>query len=489
MLRSKGPSSPRTALAEMLLLRGIFAVVSLGSLVVFGRLLDAKQFGLMAMATTVLSVVGIFRDFGLAAACIQREHLSQDDRDELFFLSIIVAGLSFAFVVVAAPLFARLYGETDLVPILIASSVSYLAWGLQAQHAANLRRQMHFRPILVAEGCGVVMGLVVGAWVAFVRQDVWALVATNLTQAVVTAILMFAAHPWLPGAWRRPSHLREYLLFGRDYMSHGLLNYLSGNWGQIVLGIRMGAVDLGYFNRAQQISAFPQTLLLNPLQEVSTPMLSRQQEDKDRYHATYIELLRRATLVMFPIAILLPILAVDVVQFLLGGGWEEAGRVLGWLAPTLAAQGVVMAAQVGLLSMGRVAEMRNFGLLDSALKLMASLAGLHFGTVGVAAGMSIASLLVAAPVGLWIVSRRGPSFGTQAAVVRDSALAAMAAGLAALAVSSSVHAMIPSAFLRLVAITGCAMIPAAAVALVLPGSRATILAVLKIVARRRSAVA
>ena len=196
MLRSKGPSSPRTALAEMLLLRGIFAVVSLGSLVVFGRLLDAKQFGLMAMATTVLSVVGIFRDFGLAAACIQREHLSQDDRDELFFLSIIVAGLSFAFVVVAAPLFARLYGETDLVPILIASSVSYLAWGLQAQHAANLRRQMHFRPILVAEGCGVVMGLVVGAWVAFVRQDVWALVATNLTQAVVTAILMFAAHPW-----------------------------------------------------------------------------------------------------------------------------------------------------------------------------------------------------------------------------------------------------------------------------------------------------
>lgn len=488
MFRSKGPSSPRAAMMEMLILRGIFAVVSLGSLVVFGRLLDAKQFGLMAMATTILAVVGIFRDFGLAAACIQKEYLSQEDRDELFFLSIIVAAISFAFVVVASPLFARIYGETDLIPVLIASSVSYLAWGLQAQHAANLRRQMHFRSILVSEGFGVVSGLIVGAAVAVVRQDVWALVATNVTQAAVTAVLMFISDPWLPGGWRRPSHLRQYLIFGRDYMSHGLLNYLSGNWGQIVLGIRLGAVDLGFFNRAQQISAFPQTLLLNPLQEVSTPMLSRQQDDPALYNATYLELLRRATLVMFPIATLLPIVGVDVVQFLLGKGWDEAGRVLVWLAPTLAAQGVVMAAQVGLLSMGRVAEMRNFSLLDSALKLLASIAGLHFGTIGVAAGMSMVSLFVAAPVGMWIVARKGPPLSVQGSVIRDSALAAMAAGLAGYAVMNSVSALVPSAFARLLSITVCGLVPAAAVAFTLRGSRGTVMAVLKLLSRRRSAL-
>lgn len=463
---------------EMLILRGIFALVSIGSLVIFGRLLDARQFGLMAMATTILSVVGIFRDFGLAAAAIQKEHMSEADRDELFFLSIIVAFCALVFVIVAAPLFAALYAEHDLVPVLIVSGISYLAWGLQAQHAATLRRRMRFKAILLAEGVGVTSGLAVGAIVAYLRQDVWALVANNLTQAVLTAAFMFHADPWLPRRWRKPQNLRHYLSFGRDYMSHALLSYLSANWGQIVLGLRFGPTELGYFNRAQQLFMFPQTLVLGPLQEVTTPVLSRLQSDPERFAAGHLQLLQRSTLIMFPIAGLLPFVSVDVVHFLLGRGWNEAATILGFFAPAIAMQGIITAVQVGLLAMGRVAEMRNFALLDAILKLAAALAGMSYGGVGVAITMSVTGLLVAAPIGIMIMASKGPSAGTQFRAVLEAGLVGLSAAASGYLLQDQVHATIDSSFLRLVTLSAGGFFIAGIVALALPGCRGTILTAL-----------
>ena len=165
-------------------------ILSFATVVVYGRLLEPRQFGLFAMAITAITLVGLFRDLGLAQSAIQREELSNDDRDVLFWINVSVSGISAIIFGRYSTGLAWFYGEPSLVSVLIGCAFYFFVWGLQSQHAANLRRHMRFKPILLSEVAGAICGLAVGVSTAYVRQDVWALVAANTAQALVASSLI-----------------------------------------------------------------------------------------------------------------------------------------------------------------------------------------------------------------------------------------------------------------------------------------------------------
>ena len=68
---------------------GRFAL-QIGSLVVLARLLTPEAFGLVAMATSVLGVAELVRDFGLSSAAVQAKHLSDDERTNLFWVNVAI---------------------------------------------------------------------------------------------------------------------------------------------------------------------------------------------------------------------------------------------------------------------------------------------------------------------------------------------------------------------------------------------------------------
>jgi len=65
--------------------------------VVLARLLSPHDFGLVAMATTVVSFLQVFKEAGLPTATIQREKITEAEVSNLFWINVglssIVAGL------------------------------------------------------------------------------------------------------------------------------------------------------------------------------------------------------------------------------------------------------------------------------------------------------------------------------------------------------------------------------------------------------------
>ena len=89
---------------------GRFAL-QIGSLVVLARLLTPEAFGLVAMATSVLGVAELVRDFGLSSAAVQAKHLSDGERTNLFWVNVGIGTACALLALGAAPLVARLYGD------------------------------------------------------------------------------------------------------------------------------------------------------------------------------------------------------------------------------------------------------------------------------------------------------------------------------------------------------------------------------------------
>ena len=64
--------------------QAVTLVLRIGSLVILARLLDPKDFGLVGMITAFTGVLELCRDFGLSAATIQRETITDDQVSTLF---------------------------------------------------------------------------------------------------------------------------------------------------------------------------------------------------------------------------------------------------------------------------------------------------------------------------------------------------------------------------------------------------------------------
>ncbi|MHB2166121.1 lipopolysaccharide biosynthesis protein [Alsobacter sp. R-9] len=477
----------RRGLFQVLILRAVFALGGFAAIAVYARLLDAKQFGLMAMATSAVMLAGLLRDFGWAASAIQRETLSNEERDELFWLSFASNVVSVIALLATAPLVAHFFNEPTLVAVIAASSFFFFVWGLQGQHSAQLRRHMRFNDVLRAEAGGIVAGIVVGVPLAYLWRDVWALVASNVAQCCVTASLVFLANPWVPKRPTRFQTLARSLTWGRDYLTQNTLTYLSNNWGQIVVGNQLGAVDLGFYNRALQLLQFPQGMLLGPLSEVFSPLLSRAQHDADETRKLYLGFLSSSAIIFFPLAAVLPAISRDLVLFILGPNWADSAWLLACLSPALAALGVTIAGQVMLTTQGRVDRLRNWSLADFILRAGGATAGLWFGATGVAAIPSILSLLVGAPAMVLVVgwSTRVTAREQFSCLVAPVLMALACAGAA----SAAHHTLLPVAvpvFIRLVVESAAGLGAAAIVGLVLPQSRRVIFGSAQMLIRRKS---
>src|SRR5687768_5126360 len=67
--------------------QGAQLVLSIGSIMALARLLDPKDFGLVAMVMTVMGFLQAFRESGLSRATIQREGITHAQVSNLFWLN------------------------------------------------------------------------------------------------------------------------------------------------------------------------------------------------------------------------------------------------------------------------------------------------------------------------------------------------------------------------------------------------------------------
>src|SRR5580704_10150149 len=84
--------------------------------VILARLLVPDDFGLFGLATIVIGFTGMFSDVGAGAFLVYSQDAVQDHVDTAFWANLGIATLLASVVLCTAPLVARFYHRTDLVP-------------------------------------------------------------------------------------------------------------------------------------------------------------------------------------------------------------------------------------------------------------------------------------------------------------------------------------------------------------------------------------
>lgn len=411
--------------------QGIRLAIQLAGIVVLARLLDPSDYGLLAMVLAIIGIGELLRDFGLSAAAVQAPDLSSRQRDNLFWISTLVGGGLAVAVALSAPLIALIYSEPRLQGLALVLSITFLLNGVASQFRAGYVRTLRFGRIAVSDTSAQAVGLAVGVGMAVAGLGYWALAGQQVAIALITVLTLVVGAGWRPGRYTRGTPMRSLLGFGGNLFGSQLLGYASKNVDSVVLGIALGPAALGLYNRAFQLSMLPLTQINAPATNVALGVLSRLQDESERYRRYLLAgqtALLAVVLSIFSIGIPL---AGPLFEAILGEEWAGAAPIF----QILAVAGIFHTAGYTtywvFLSRGLTRSHLYFELISRPPFIAAVLFGAIWGVVGVAVAYSGATVLMWVAGLFWIRRAAGAPSGAIAANVVKGLLAYGLCGLAA----------------------------------------------------------
>jgi PST family polysaccharide transporter len=349
-----------------------------------------------------------------------------------------------------APILARFYHEPRLLWVTVVIGLGFVFTGAAAQHGAMLRREMRFTVIAMIEIISLLVSIAVGIGMAAEGCGYWALVATSLCAPLVNLLGVWTAGRWIPGLPQRRAGVLSMLRYGGSLMLNWAISYFAFSADKVLIGRFWGAEALGIYGRAYQIINLPTQTLQSSLGQVAFPALSRVQNDPERLRSYFLKGYCLFLTLVLPITMACALYAEDIIQVFLGPKWSAAVPVFRLLTPTTLAWALIYPFNWVLNATGRTLRNLKITLLMSPIVIFGYLGGLSYGPIGVAAGFSVAMVLLVVPVVLW--GTRGTSIAaldTLRVVMRPFLAILIGAG-AALAASNFITLLTPP-LLRLIA--------------------------------------
>jgi PST family polysaccharide transporter len=383
--------------------------LSVGSTVILARLLVPHDFGLLAMVTTIVGLLQVFKDAGLSTATIQRDGITHAQVSNLFWINVAVGGFLVLLMAAAAPVIAWFYREPNLIAVTLWLSVTFLISGSTVQHRALLQRQMRFKAMAVIEVGSMTAGLLAGVGMALAGRGYWSLVGMNLATEGAGFALTWLVSSWRPQWPKRQCGTRPLFKFGVTMTAGSALYAVTRSVDSMLVGWRYGADAVGLYSRALALFTQPLNQLLGPVSAVLLPTLSRLQGEPERYRRVFLRLFEGMALVSCATSGLFFALSHPITLVLLGPKWEPAAVIFrGFSLAALFWLPVSYPVAWMLISLGRSKDFLRWNTAYAAITISSFVIGLQFGPVGVAYAFSIGGVLFSLPIGLYLAGQTGP---------------------------------------------------------------------------------
>jgi PST family polysaccharide transporter len=406
----------------------------LGSTVVLARLLEPRDFGLVAMVLAITGIYELFTSAGLSMATIQRAHISKEQITTLFYINVLLGALLAVLCVATAPLLVTLYSEPRLLWITAAMGIGFLFNCAGVQHVAMMHRELQYGPLSVIEMAALAAGVAAAVLMAMAGAGYWALVAMAILPPIVTTVCAWLYVGWLPGmpAWHPGTF--ELVKFGGTVTLNTLVVHVAFNMDKFLLGRYWGAEVLGLYGRAYALISFGSGALHSAVGPVVFAALSRMQDDAARNRAYFLKAYSLVNSATIPATLFCALYSEELVAVLLGPKWHEAAPIFRYLAPTVLVFGMITPFAWLLQSCGYQNRSLAMAFVIAGLVIGAYVLGLPYGATGVALAYSAAMSLWALPHIVWSVHGTSLGTGEVLSALGRPALSCAVAGAAAIAI-------------------------------------------------------
>jgi O-antigen/teichoic acid export membrane protein len=406
-------------------------LATLGIGIVLARVLGPEEFGTFAVALIALMAVLSFNELGVSLAIVRWPENPKRIVPTVNTISVcgsvLFCGAAFA----AAPAFTSAMGDpeaTDVVRVLI---LSVLVNGIVASPAALLQRTFREKPRMVIDQVNVWAGSILSLVLALTGMGAMSLAIGRLGGSVIAAVLFLAVSPLPYRFGLDRSLLGPLLRFGLPLAGTSIIVFVVGYADQVIVGSVLGAVFLGFYVLAFNLSSFPVGIVSQPLRRVAPAAFSSLQHREMDLQAAFVSLAGIVAAAILPLIAFIAGAAVPLVSFVYGEVWTPAAAALSWLVVGAACRVFCELAYDYLVVKGKSGSVFSVQVGSLVVLIPALIAGaLVNGLAGLAAAQAATAVLVILPLYLWRLTRTGIAVRRLAATVWVPVVASVLVGLA-----------------------------------------------------------
>lgn len=290
--------------------------------IVMARLLSPEDYGITALPAVFMAVANIFIDGGFGAALIRKPQITEKDLSTAFCYSIGVGLFMYLCLFMSAPWIALFYNTPILTPLIRVTALSFL-WGpLGTPQYVILNRKLDFKTPARISVVNKVVSAIIGISIAYAGYGLWALVISGLTSSLLGLIQTWWVVKWVPKESFSRSSFKYLWGYGNKMIGASLIDTLYNNVAPVIVGKFYSPRDLGVYNRALGYAVLPSNQITGVLLNVTFPVLSKIQDDRDNLIKKYRKMVKVACFVAFPVFMLLCALAHPLVITLITSKWE-----------------------------------------------------------------------------------------------------------------------------------------------------------------------
>lgn len=271
---------------------------------ILARLLEASDFGLVAISLAVVAFCEIFSDLGFTIPLIHKQDITNKQYSSVFWVNVILSSAIYIILFFIAPIISKIYAESELTPIVRIIGLTVVINSLGKIFHTKKQKDLQFKFLSIVSISTCVIGFLTILFLALKGWGVYSLVYGTIVQISLRQFVYFISG-------MRSSTVSFHLNFAeiKDFFKIGgyqvcslISDFIVSKVDVFILGKMVGMTDLGYYNMAKEFILKCYGLLSTVSKSVMTAALAKVQNDTfrtGRIYAVYSELTSYAGLLLF----------------------------------------------------------------------------------------------------------------------------------------------------------------------------------------------
>ncbi|MEG0807403.1 MAG: lipopolysaccharide biosynthesis protein [Alistipes sp.] len=358
-------------------------VVTLVVTGILARLFTPEEFGVVNIATVIITFFAIFSDLGIGPAIIQHKKLDNKDLNGIFSLTIwsgVVMALLFF---LASGLIASFYNDSQMlrnICRILAVNLFFATANIVPN--ALILKDKRFRFAAIRSLAVQIVGGAAAITAAYAGAGIYALTINPIFSSLLLLAINYREHPLALRLNPGRESIGKVFSFSAYQFGFQLINYFSRNLDKLLMGRYMSLSQLGYYDKSYRLMMLPLQNITYVISPVMHPIFAQMQNDLQHLSNAYLKVIRLLAFIGLPLAAVLWFTAQELVLIIFGDQWMPSIPVFRILALSVGIQIVTSTAGAIFQAANATRMLFICGIFSATLNTVAICIGIFcFGTM------------------------------------------------------------------------------------------------------------
>lgn len=269
----------------------IAKVITPLSFIILTRVISPEEYGIVAVATTVLTFVNIISDLGTSQVIIQTPEADPEKFNKIcnvgFWINVIFGGLLFLLIEIFSEQIADYYHQPDSKLVIQIMSIQIVLICLSSIQNSIKKKNLDFKYLFYLRLITIFTPLVVAIPIAFAGGGLWAIVCSSLVGTLLQTFFLWKNNIWKPSFSFSFDGFRYLLSKSIWNTFNQIFIWIPVGLDALLIGKYMNATDLGLYTTSRNLFTSCSGLIIAPIVPVVFSALSKEDNNSEFLRISY----------------------------------------------------------------------------------------------------------------------------------------------------------------------------------------------------------